>query len=121
MIPSPWIAVVLALGVYRLCRLVGWDDFPPVAATRAWLVGQRVVTVGTGNQQMGLTATDPDETVSFARPLLEQFLHCPFCVGFWLGLAAYGAWLWEPRWTLYALFPLALNAAVGLTAKNLDP
>lgn len=121
MIPSPWVGLVLALAVYRLCRLAGWDDFPPVAKVRAWVVGEQTVTVGTSNQQMGLTATDPDETTSFKRPTLEHFLHCPFCLGFWLSVAAYGAWLWQPRGTLYGLFAFALSGAVGLIAKNLDP
>lgn len=120
LIPSAWVAVVLALGCYRLSRLVGWDDFPPVQAARDWVTGRHVTTTGSGNQQMGLTG-GIEEVVRYRRPLLEDFLHCAFCAGFWICLLAYGAWLLEPRWTLYALFPFALNGASALIAKNLDP
>lgn len=120
MIPGPWVALVLALGVYRIVRLVGWDEFPPVARARAWVVGERKVKVGSGNAQMGLTNGAADDEVVFDRPLLEHFLTCPFCVGFWLSVLAYVAWLEEPRWTLYGLGSFALSGAVGLVSKNLD-
>lgn len=112
MIPSPWVAVVLALGVYRICRLIGWDDFPPVRKIRARLTGER-------------TRVNPvesrDPIVTYDRPTLEHFLTCPFCLGFWLSVVAYDLWWFEPTWTVRALAPWALSGAVGLIAKNLDP
>lgn len=96
-----WFQVaVLILGSFRLTRLVGWDDLPPVARARAWLLGAR-----------------PNGT--YRRPLLAHFVHCPFCVGFWIGLAVIVSWwLWTP--VVIILAPFALNTIVGLTAKNLD-
>lgn len=105
MIPAPWEFVLLTLGVFRLVRLVGWDDLPPVAAVRRWLTG----TVEDGEYER------------HRRPLLAHFLACPFCVGAWLALAAYLLWLWQPEWTVAVCVPLALSAAVGLAAKNWDP
>lgn len=121
MIPSAWVSVVLALAAFRLSRLVGWDDLPPIARARAWVVGEKVTHTGSGNAHMGLTADRAGEDVEYRRPTLSHFLHCAFCAGFWICVLEYGAWLWEPRWTLYALFPFALNGASGLIAKDLDP
>lgn len=103
MLPPPWTGIVLTLAAFRLARLVGWDDFPPIRRTRDWLVGA-------GDQLTGPR-----------RRLLDDFLGCPWCQGFWLSAGVYVAWLLEPTGTLYAAAPFALSAAVGLIAKNLDP
>ncbi len=102
MIPSGLELLVLVLAAYRITRLVGWDDFPLAARARAWATGE------------GSDGT-------FERPVLEHFLTCPFCIGFWISLAVYGAWLSAPTPTLYAMTPFAISASVGLIAKNLDP
>lgn len=115
MIPSPWVALVLALAAYRATRLAGWDDFPPIAKLRVWALGESVTA-------RSRPAGQADEYVYvYRRPLLAHLVHCPFCVGWWISLATYAAWLLEPRWTLYAAAPFALSAFVGLTSKNLDP
>jgi hypothetical protein len=63
----------------------------------------------------------PTVTVVYGRPQIAHWLACPFCQGFWVSLAVYLAWVFEPRWTLYAVAPFAISAAVGLIARNLDP
>lgn len=103
MTPS-WIELaLLVLGSYRLTRLVGWDEFPLAARIRARAIGEE-----------GFEPT-------YRRPTLAHLVHCPFCLGWWISLAAYLAWLVAPTATLYALAPLAISGAVGLVAKNLDP
>lgn len=102
MIPGPWQFVLLALSAYRLTRLVGWDDLPPILHARAWLLGW-----------------DP-ELGACKRRLLTELFSCAFCLGFWISLAVYGCWLAFPTETLYAAVLLALSAVVGLIAKNLD-
>ena len=110
MIPSPWISIVLTLAAYRVVRLIGWDDFPPIERTRAWATGQY------------WTKKQGDEVLEwrYQRPTLAHFLHCAFCQGFWVSVLTYLAWLWLPTQTLYAAAPLALSGAVGLISKNLD-
>lgn len=121
MIPSPFVSLVLVLGVYRLCRLAGWDEFPPILRLRDWLTGAVQVSAQSINQRMGITNDPPAQvTWRYKRPTLAKFIECPYCLGWWLSLTAYLAWLWEPRWALYALFPFALSGAVGLVSKNLD-
>lgn len=112
MIPSPWIGVVLALATFRLVRFIGWDDLP-------WLVRARAKLTGENERNMGENLYG--DRKSYTRPVLTKFIHCPWCVGFWVGILVYVAWLEQPKWTLYVLAVFALNAAVGLVAKNLDP
>jgi hypothetical protein len=138
MIPHAWPALVLALAAYRLTRLGGWDDFPPIYRVRAWLIGERWLTpqqqiarvfevppdlVGIEPPEMpGKQPTSEVDDVrpAYDRPLLAHLVHCPFCLGWWVSLTVYLAWLWEPRWALYAAAPFALSGFVGLVSKNLD-
>lgn len=121
MLPSPWVGLVLALAVYRLCRLVGWDDFPPVVRVRAWATGCEVVTIGSHNARQGLTGEQVERSFRYRRATLAHFLSCPFCFGFWAGVCVYVAWLYEPTWVLYGAAPFALSGAVGIISKQLDP
>lgn len=111
MIPSPWTGIVLALAAYRLTRLVGWDDFPLAERVRDWATGKKI---SRGPHVQG-------EHYTYKRDTVQKLITCPFCAGFWISTLVLIAW-WEfPTETLYALAPFALGAAVGLTAKNLDP
>lgn len=113
MIPSPWVALVVALAGYRLQRLAGWDDFPPVARLRLWVTG--------GHEYYNATENRDGSIIRYRRPLLSHFLGCAFCLGFWIAVALYVAWRLEPTWTVTCCAPLGLSAAIGLIAKNLDP
>lgn len=133
--------VVLALAAYRLTRLAGWDEFPLAARVRAWVIGERWIAAhpeqdvplserihaGYYAEDVTLPGKTPEsENVeevrpAYDRPTLAHLVHCPFCMGWWISLAVYCAWLAAPRPTLYVMLPFALSALVGLTAKNLDP
>lgn len=122
MIPSPWVGLILALAAYRITRLIGWDDLPPIAKARWWLLGARTVgTSASTSAGMGLTSETTTWVTTYRRPLLAHFIHCAFCLGFWCSVVVYVAWLEVPTQTLYAAVPLALAAVVGLIAKQLDP
>jgi hypothetical protein len=121
MIPSPLVLLVVVLAAYRLTRLIGWDDLPPIVRARMWLVGAEQKVTGSANAVAGLTTEQPQVVWTYRRPLLAHFLACAFCQGFWTSCAAYAAWATLGRWSLYALVPLAVSGAVGLIAKNLDP
>lgn len=103
MFPSPLALVVLILAAFRLWRLLAEDDLPPLARARDWLTG----------------AQREDGEWSFRRPTLAHFLACPYCLGAWVSLAVYAAWLSAPVPTLYAMTPFAISGAVGLIAANL--
>lgn len=171
MIPSPWEFALLALAAYRLTRLVGWDEWPPVERARAWLIGERWLTqpqqiarafdvppeiigidppdgppsrkpswihnlevapwlAGKGEpcepDPPELPGKQPSSLVenvrpAYDRPTLAHLVHCPFCLGWWISLATWLAWLAGGDWTLLALTPWAISGAVGVVAKNLDP
>lgn len=111
MIPSPWIALVLALAAYRLTRLVGWDDFP---------LAEKLRDKATGKRQSRGPHVHGDH-YTYKREMVQKLVTCPFCAGFWISTVVYVCWLEVPTETLYVLAPFALGAAVGLIAKNLDP
>ncbi len=121
MIPTPWVAFVLALGVYRIARFLGWDDFPPIVRVRDWVTGARVITTGTHAARTGLSADVVTHDIEYRRVWLMQLLSCPYCIGFWISLATYIAWVFEPKWTLYIVAAPALSATVGIMTRWLDP
>lgn len=131
MIPSPWEFALLALAAYRLTRLGGWDDFPPIAAVREWIL--REEWVGTPlfsmeeeiERSVSLPGKTPESLAenvrpAYGRPLLAHLVHCPFCLGWWVSLAVYLAWVALPTAALAIAAPFAISGVVGLVAKNLD-
>lgn len=137
-VPDWWEFTLLALGVFRILRLVSWDEFPLAVKVRAWVIGERWVAVdpapgvekveGTGRvdpAELGLPGKQPTSEVAevrpaYDRPTLAHLVHCPFCMGWWLSLAVYFAWVWEPKWTLVVMAPFAISGVVGVVAKNWD-
>lgn len=112
MLPDPWTALVIALAAYRLTRLIGWDDLPPIQRLRQKATGESV----------RFNATESRGPIyAYRHPTLAHFLGCAYCLGFWVCLFAYGVWLAYPQQMLYASMPLALSGAVGVIARMLDP
>lgn len=100
---------VIALGAYRLFRLVAWDFV--LQGPRDRLLGKETrVSASTTN-----SITDVIE--SFRRPRLEKFLRCPWCCGFWCCVILWGAHLAWPRPTLIVATVLASSTLVGLIDK----
>jgi len=104
-IPSPWVAVVLTLGTFRLWRIAAADTLPILVRFR--------------DRLLGYEWTNADDEKFYSRPLLAEWLECPFCSGAWFSVAAYLLWLWTPD-VLYVAFPLAISAAVGILRTRLD-
>lgn len=42
----------------------------------------------------------------------DEFISCPFCLGFWVSLAWTGFWVVWPTGALWSALPFALNSAV---------
>lgn len=84
--PSPFEALLLGLAAWRVWHLIGKDDI-------------------TEPLRRYITADGERET-------LEDFIECPFCLGFWVALAAVGAYAVWPEGAVWASLPFALNAAV---------
>lgn len=147
MIPDPWPALILALGVFRLVRLVILDDI--TATLRAWVTGLTDDEYK-GNdeitgwaelvwkaQQRGLDPwsdgipgdSSPDRMLRPGRvrvPIgrfrfkVAQLSHCAWCAGVWVSIASYLAWYAAGYATMTVATPLALSAVVGLVSKHMD-
>jgi hypothetical protein len=96
-VPDWWEAVLLALAAWRVFHLLAHDDIlNPI---------RRYVT--------GLPPgwDEGDRIPPGYREKTADFLSCPFCLGFWIALAWWGAWeLWDE--TLIVATPWAISAGV---------
>lgn len=106
--PEPWAFVLLALGAMRITRLIGWDSITDPLRSRL-----------TGHHHGG-AKTGRRKGARYDRPTWMLFLTCPWCLGFWVSVVVWAAWLVWPNATLIACTPFAINAVVGLVVKNLD-
>lgn len=126
-----WIELaVLALGIFRIVRLVGWDDI--TARVRAWVTVsdasydtwievQHAAEQRDESFQTFISRSEGTTPPSPFRWWLARLIRCPWCLGVWLTIPVWLCWLSWPDGTVGAMTPLALMAVVGLVAKNLDP
>jgi Protein of unknown function (DUF1360) len=91
--------VILWLGTYRLWWLIAKD-----ALTEPWRT--RLL----GYEDTGARNRWPRE-----HKRLGEFVHCPWCLGFWIGLVAVVAYAAWPHATRWVLLPFAVSTLVGLT------
>lgn len=82
--PSPFEAVLLGLAAWRIWYLLS-DD---------------------------LILDRPRRYVTRRWKKAEDFIECPFCLGFWVSLAWVGAFAVFPTETPWVALPFALNAVV---------
>jgi hypothetical protein len=149
--PSPWPAILLALAVFRLTRLAGWDDLTirirrsitgmsdqghhqfaeqvdhlrqqgldpwDCESVTAAIIDQRARE---GNPVRVGEVVDWKVAIGSTRFYLSKMIRCPWCIGFWISLAVWAAWLVVPSVVVGLSVPLAFSATTGLIAKNLDP
>jgi len=106
-IPDWFSFVVLALAAYRTWRLIAEDDI--LNRPRKWLL------------RLPREWADGDEEVDGYRKELHLFLFCPWCAGFWISLAWWGAWMIFGDWATVFAVPWAMSLIVGVVRRNLDP
>jgi hypothetical protein len=101
-IPDWWVFLILALASFRVWRLVSEDEV--LDTPRRWIV------------RLPNTWEDGDALPGDYRLGLARFISCSSCFGFWISIAIWLLWLWQPLWTTGLCVPLALSAAVVLVA-----
>ena len=102
-----WYAVILLAGAaYRLFRLVGLD----------------VITAGARARLVGLPAgwEEGDEIPDGYRERLAAWIQCPWCLGFWIAIGWWVAWLIWPNATLWIAVPFVVSAIVGIIGHAID-
>ena len=97
-IPDWYSLVLLSLAAFRIWKLIGDDTIldRPRAVSMLWvfkLGGPR------------------------AKDYWETLIECPWCAGFWVSLAWWGAWQAWPHGIIVASVPLAISAVVGLIGQ----
>lgn len=113
---NPIFALIMALAVYSITRLLGTDSFPPIEKARTWFYdrwphdgystkvrpvrGQWIVTGSTYYVNIGVWQ--------------GELLHCPWCLGWWVALAASVAFLFWPVTVLALCVPFALRVIPGI-------
>jgi len=97
--PDPLELAIDSLAVYRLTRLATVDTFPAAATTRERL--------SRWAHRSG-------------RPAVDELIHCPWCIGFWIASGVVLVRATTPRaWSPLAR-ALALSAAAGVIAHHLS-
>ena len=105
--PDWWQFLILALAVFRVYRLIAEDTI--LERPRRW-----ALRLDANWKKEG------DYTGERYRSEWALFITCPWCLGFWLSLLAWAAYLISPKWAVGLAVPLAISAVVALVAKNLD-
>ena len=98
-VPDWYSALLLALAAWRVFHLLAHDDIldrPRRYVTRLSPSWKR----------------EGDATGEQYREKLGNFLTCPFCLGFWVALAWWAAWLVFPTEALFVAVPFVLSAGV---------
>lgn len=95
--------IVLWLGSYRIWMLLAKD-----AITQRWRV-----------RLLGYEDTG-QATRWKLHKTTGEFVHCPWCLGFWISLAATLAYFQWPHATRWVLLPFAVSALVALAAVTFD-
>lgn len=106
LIPTWWEFTIAALAVFRIWRLLADDEILEVPRRKLL-------------RYVGWEEGDP--LPDGYRVKWRDFLVCPYCAGFWIGLLAWIFWLFFPSLALVVATPFALSAVVGLIRTNLDP
>ena len=106
-VPGWWAFLLLGLAAYRVWKLVAEDDILDwprrklLRLSHDWQDGQ---------------PTGDNYRLEWA-----VFITCPWCAGFWIALAWWGAWQLNEKWALIIATPFALSAGVGFMRNKLDP
>jgi hypothetical protein len=97
---EPWEFALLALAAFRVWKFLADDDILEPLRDRV----------------LALYESNPQRAGAIAG-----FLACPWCLGFWVAVIWWVAWLALPTVTLFLATPWALAAIVGLLASREEP
>lgn len=105
-IPTWYSLVLLALAAWRTFQLISDDDI--LDRPRRYLL-----RIGKEWEKEG------DPVPDNYRLHVGEFITCPYCAGFWIGVAWWGAWQIWPHGTLVVAVPFVISAGVIAGSKVL--
>lgn len=105
-VPSAWQFLLLAAAAWRTYHLIAFDS----------------ILDGPRNRIAGLPWNwkDGDPVPTSYRRRLGDFIQCPYCAGFWTGMAWWGFWIGTEEWSVKLAVPWALSAALVVIHAWLD-
>lgn len=120
-----WPLLIVALGIYSITRLISIDSI--IDRQRDWFYlrfpreGQTIKIgspfPGRGRCQFIVTGDQYYVTVGHK---LGELVSCPWCMGFWVSLAVFGAFILWPVGTTFFLVPMGLRVIPGMIEAILD-
>lgn len=119
---NPMYAIILALAVYSITRLLYKDSFPPIEKARNWFfdrfphdgystlkrpVRGQWITMGSGyHVNIGVWQ--------------GELLSCPWCLGWWVSLVGSVLFLFWPLPVIALCVPFALRVIPGIIESVID-
>lgn len=100
--PDWWEFTLVSLAALRTWRLLGADVL--LDRPRDWLTRRDRFESNPGTYRRGL----------------DEWLHCPWCLGFWVTLLWWAAWFVWPAAVGFAAIPFAASAVVALVVQTYD-
>lgn len=121
-VPSWWTFVLLTLGAYRVYRIVARDTITEPLRAAVSMPDATAVTLDDleGSRVLFTRAWLDDRPPHPLVVYVATLIRCPWCLGFYVSVAAWVAWDVAPSWTTFLAVPFAMSAVVGLLSKNLD-
>ena len=97
-VPQWYALLLLALAAWRIYMLLALDSI--LDKPRRYVTG------------LGWEWKEGKPVPKGYREWLAEFIECPYCLGFWVGLAWWGAWQAWPHGTLVVAAPFAISAGI---------
>lgn len=101
-VPNWYELILLSLAAFRTFRLIAADTI--LDGPRERIIQRAAWQLPNGKY----------------RKKLDEWVHCPWCMGFWVSLIWWGFYLITPEWSVRLAVPWAISAVVALVAVNLD-
>lgn len=117
-----WPFLIVALGVYSITRLISIDSI--IDRQRTWLFDRfppdGYTTKNRPNPDRCTFIVTGDHYYVTEGHKLGELVNCPWCMGFWVSLAVFAAFVAWPVTTTFVLVPLALRVIPGMIESLID-
>lgn len=113
---------IVTFGVYSITRLITKDSFPPIEKLRNWIY-DRYPHDGYSTMKRpvrGRWVVTGSSYYVNTGVWLGELIHCPWCSGWWVALAASAGLVFWPTIALAVLFPFAVRVVPGIIESVID-